>query len=148
MRFLVIPSVSFSHLLLINVVFIIFWIRPLSMSRELLVVTAVYHSASKANWVPAQAQRQWNGGQYLMGTAPFRSSASKSFKTATILQTSRMMEQAKPSNRLTSLQTLPSSSAAEALPVLCVTSAPTWLMKRLRKICWFSTKSWCTFCCL
>lgn len=54
---------------LTNVVFIIFWIRPLSMSRELLVVTAVYHSASKANWVPAHAQRRWNGGQYRMGTA-------------------------------------------------------------------------------
>lgn len=69
------------------------------------------------------------------------SSPSESFKTATIPQTSRMMEQAKPSNRLTSLQTRPSSSAAQALPVLCVTSAPTWLMKRLRKICCFSTKS-------
>jgi hypothetical protein len=54
----------------INVAFITFWMRPLSMSHcHPLVVTAVGHTASKANRASTQAQRRWNNGRCQVGAA-------------------------------------------------------------------------------
>lgn len=112
----------FFSFIFINVVFITFWTRPLSMSHcDPLVVKAVCHTASKANRVSTQAHRRWNNAQCQMGAAI--AAFLKVLKTATISQTSRMIDQTK----FTSVQTHRSSCVIQTLPMLCVTSAPPYL---------------------